>query len=279
MAAKLREAQKQIKRLEQDMQKQRKQQELQPEKVQQVVDLSDEQGDCPDMLVDDGKNFDEGQARARIHELEKQLDMAKGVGEHWDVLRTAIRTEKDELQQRVHAHKPASAQMFHINRQLFQESQRISKAKLAIHKQEQHIQELQKQLQSAQKDLAEREAKHEELRLRQLELAQAAVQPPDGAARAHPQDAPITALGLDCTALGRILKQLGAGEAAEPMAEEIAKQLPTLVTGATMAERYMVDLVQVVCMFLCLRNQLLPRRLSVKQMLRCYVNISTQWAF
>ena len=67
-----------------------------------------------------------------------------------------------------------------------------------------------------------------ELNQKQLELARDAVTPPTGSA-----EEPIRALSMDCTALGRILKQLGAGEAADQMAEEVANQLPQLINGAT----------------------------------------------
>eukprot|EP00959_Pyramimonas_sp_CCMP1952_P241985 5058328-Pyramimonas_sp.AAC.1 len=45
--------------------------------------------------------------------------------------------------------------MFQINRQLYQEPQKISQAKLAIEKQAQHISELQAVLQVSQRELAD----------------------------------------------------------------------------------------------------------------------------
>ena len=92
------------------------------------------------------------------------------------------------------------------------------------------IEKMQPEFATVEDSIQAKRTKLVSLRQQHLELAKQATVPPEG----RPQE-PIAAIGLDASALGYVLKQLGAGDQAMAMAEGVAKALPNIIKNATLS--------------------------------------------
>eukprot|EP00959_Pyramimonas_sp_CCMP1952_P024925 523158-Pyramimonas_sp.AAC.2 len=189
LQAQLRQARKHINKLEQEAASKKQSGSESKSQLEETHVFYDADGDTA-MLESTPASFDEGKYRARIQELDKQIGLAsKAEGQHWITLRNALTGERYQLQHRLNEHKPVSAQMFALNRQLHNEAQKIEKQRMAIAKQHKHVDSVVAALEASKQESVRREAKLEEMRQRQLELARQAAPPPTApSARAAPED-------------------------------------------------------------------------------------------
>ena len=175
--------------------------------------------------------FNEGKYSAKVAELEKHIDMAsKCEGGAWATLKAALVEERDSIQADINNRKPAAAKMLNLTRKIEAMGTQIGKQEKAIEDKRMQITEMQNELDEAEKAVAEKKIKLEELRAQAMEVAQASVKPPgsDG----DNQGGQVAAIGLDATMLGKVLRELGAGDHADRMVEGIAHALPNIIANA-----------------------------------------------